>query len=157
MKHLLIATGVCLLAGSTAADATLRPARTPDSALATCVNSAATTYGINPALLRSIVKVESGWNPHAIARNSDGSVDIGPMQVNSRWLPSLAARGVSAKDLADPCNNVYVGTWILANLFRHHGVTWDAVGRYNAATKSKRTRYAWLVHGALHAPLAKGK
>mgnify|MGYP000025166194 CR=1 FL=1 len=40
-------------------------------------------YRIDPKILYSIAKKESKFNPNAISRNSNGSVDIGVMQINS--------------------------------------------------------------------------
>ncbi len=36
-------------------------------------------------LLRSIAEAESGLNPAAINRNSNGTYDFGVMQINSSW------------------------------------------------------------------------
>ncbi len=119
--------------------------------LRACIDMASDAYRIPAYLIRGIVSVESRWNPYAKAHNPDGSVDIGPMQVNSRWLkhPEVLAAKVSEADLHEPCTNIFVGTWVLANLFRKHGVNWEAVGRYNSATPSRRDRYAWMVYSAI--------
>lgn len=114
-----------------------------------CWAMAANAYRIDPALLQAIVKVESRGNPNARACNPNGTCDIGLAQINSSWLPTLARHGVTERDLYDPCVNLHVGAWILANNFRRHGVTWAAVGKYNAASPQKGTRYAWAVYRAL--------
>ena len=51
--------------------------------------------------------------------------------------------------LSDPCVNAKVGAWILAQFIQKHGYTWEAVGFYNAISKSKREKYAKKVYGVL--------
>jgi len=110
----------------------------PDTA---CFDHAASRYQIHPAILKSISRVESGGNPAAINRNANGSSDIGHMQINSAWLPTLAKYGIGAKELANPCTNTHVGAWILANNFRRMGYGWDAIGAYNAKSPIRRAVY----------------
>lgn len=71
------------------------------------------------------------------------------MQINSVWLPELAKHGISARQLWDPCTNIHVGAWVLAQKVRKLGMTWDAVGAYNATTRAKRISYAWKVYANL--------
>lgn len=100
-------------------------------------------YHINPLLLRAIAKKESHFDPHATNRNRNGSWDIGLMQINSGWLPVLARAGIDARRLIqDPCVNIAVGGLILHQNIQQYGMSWKAVGAYNAVTPSKRKRYA---------------
>ena len=46
-------------------------------------------YNINPKMLYSIAKFESNLNSKALAKNRNGSLDIGLMQINSIHLPFL--------------------------------------------------------------------
>src|SRR5450755_4568808 len=114
-----------------------------------CWQEAGSRYQVDPALLYAIARTESGLNPAAFHRNRDGSTDIGLMQINSAWLPDLAKHGISAQDLWQPCTNVHVGAWVLAQKIRKLGMTWDAVGAYNATTPFKRISYAWKVYANL--------
>ena len=59
-----------------------------------CWDDAAARYQLNSTLLHAIARTESGLNPQAIGRNRDGSRDIGLMQINSWWLPTLARHGI---------------------------------------------------------------
>jgi soluble lytic murein transglycosylase-like protein len=107
-----------------------------------CFTGAATRYTINKSLLVAIARTESQMNPNAQSpKNKDGSYDIGLMQVNSTWLPTLKQYGLSKADLLSACTNIYVGAWIMANNISRHGATWNAVGAYNATTMSKREIY----------------
>lgn len=114
-----------------------------------CWQEAGSRYQVDPALLYAIARTESGLNPAASHRNRDGSFDIGLMQINSAWLPHLAKHGISAHDLWEPCTNIHVGAWVLAQKIRKLGMTWDAVGAYNATTPVKRISYAWKVYANL--------
>ncbi|AKU22892.1 lytic transglycosylase domain-containing protein [Massilia sp. MB5] len=111
-----------------------------------CWEEAASWYRINPYLLYAIAKTESGLNPAAINRNKNGSYDIGLMQINSSWLPTLRKHGLEEKDLYDACISIQVGAWILSQNMQRMGVTWEAVGAYNARNPALRTKYAMKVH-----------
>ena len=111
-----------------------------------CFEAAAARYQIPAELLVAIARTESGLRADAIGRNEDGSEDLGLMQINSWWLPHLARYGLTREDLTDPCTNVEVGAWILAQEIRRFGYGWEAVGAYNAGpapdSAPARRRYA---------------
>jgi soluble lytic murein transglycosylase-like protein len=112
-----------------------------------CWDAAAARYGVNPYLLYAIAKTESHLNPAAINRNNkDGSYDIGLMQINSRWLPTLRKYGVGEAQLMDACTNIQVGAWVLAENMHRMGNSWDAVGAYNASSPGLRLKYALKVY-----------
>jgi soluble lytic murein transglycosylase-like protein len=118
-----------------------------------CWEDAANKYGINAYLLYAIAKTESNLNPRAINRNKNGSVDIGMMQINSSWLPTLSKYGLTETSLYDACTSIHVGAWILAQNIRRYGNTWTAVGAYNARSSELRLRYAMKVYRNLPLPL----
>lgn len=116
---------------------------------AVCFDEAAQRYNVPVALLKAISTVESGGNVRARNVNENGTVDIGHMQINSWWLPVLAKYGIDEKSLSDPCINTNIGAWILAHNIARYGLTWQAVGAYNAVSSSKRDVYARKVAFAL--------
>jgi Soluble lytic murein transglycosylase and related regulatory proteins (some contain LysM/invasin domains) len=113
-----------------------------------CVEEASRMYGINPLIVYAIIKTESGFNPHAVNKNRNGTYDIGLMQVNSSWLPFLSRYGYTVNHLFDPCINAKVGTWILAKCINKFGLNWKAIDCYNKGEKNATGRgaYVWKVY-----------
>ncbi|WGS55113.1 lytic transglycosylase domain-containing protein (plasmid) [Paraburkholderia sp. D15] len=116
---------------------------------ADCLDDAATYRHISTQLVRAIAQHESGMRANAVNVNSDGSEDIGLMQINSSWLPKLARYGIRREHLFNACVNAYVGTWILASNIREFGPTWKAVGAYNARSTGKQLVYANAIYRRL--------
>jgi len=116
------------------------------SSAAACWEAAAAQYGVNPQLLVAIARTESGMNPAALNRNKNGSYDIGLMQINSSWLPTLRKYGVEEQALWDPCTNIHVGAWVLSQNMQRMGNSWEAVGAYNAKNPAIRIKYALKVY-----------
>jgi len=134
-----------------------------------CWDEAAQRYQVNANLLYAIARCESGLRPGAVNRSHrarTGTYDIGLMQINSSNLQRLNAYGISEQQLYDACINIHVGAWILAGKIQRHGLSWEAVGAYNAACtelkgkdcSAARSRYAWCVYRNLsnapaHSPI----
>jgi len=113
-----------------------------------CVDEVATHYGVDVRIVRAILRVEGG-RVGMRSPNTNGTYDLGPMQINTLWLDTLRARGIGEAALTwDYCTNVAVGTWILArelNASRAPINTpeyWAAVGRYHSRTPHLNVRYA---------------
>ena len=111
-----------------------------------CWEAAAARYGVSSELLVAIARTESNLDPAAIGRNRNGSRDLGLMQINSAWLPTLATHGIGEQDLFEPCTNIQVGAWILAGNVQRLGYTWDAIGAYHAASPARRRAYAEQIY-----------
>lgn len=106
-----------------------------------CFKEAAARYNVSEPLLLAIAKTESNMHSLATNMNSNGTKDIGLMQINSSHLPELLAYGITEKTLYnDPCTNVQVGAWILAKSIAVHGNTWRAVGSYNTGVKGSEAK-----------------
>ena len=121
----------------------------PGLACAACFEAAAARYRLPVSLLSAISRVESAGNADALHHNRNGSVDIGHMQINSAWLPTLARYGIDQKQLAEACTNTHVAAWILAQNIARLGYNWEAIGAYNATSPGKRQIYIHKILTAL--------
>jgi len=119
--------------------------------IAACIFMAAQTYGIPPAVLVGIYQTEGGRVGQEVGPNQNGSYDLGPMQINTLWVPDLAAQwGVSAKTARkwvrdDACTNVGVAAWILRT---HLDETQDlakAIAHYHSRTPNIGGAYKYKV------------
>jgi soluble lytic murein transglycosylase-like protein len=105
-----------------------------------CINEAAMTYQVPATMIVSVIKMEDGKNGE-ISRNPNGTYDMGVMQINSIWLTKLKEKGISEESVkSDPCTNVKVGTWILAQGIAN-GDGWVGVGNYHSYTPKHNARY----------------
>jgi len=107
-----------------------------------CFTEAAIRQSIPKAVLFAIAEQESGFNPRVINTNTNGSTDIGIMQINSWWLPTLKSMGIEREHLFDPCTNIHVGAWIFAQGIVQHGWNWRGIGSYNARNEARQIAYA---------------
>lgn len=127
-----------------------------------CVTQAANYHSVNSWILRAILQVESGFNPRAMNRNKNGTVDLGIAQMNSTHFRELSKHDVAPRDLLDACKATYVAAWHLRKQINAHGNTWFAVGAYHSATPCFNQRYTGLVWnvllkwGVVNGPRAKG-
>jgi hypothetical protein len=112
-----------------------------------CILAAANLYREPPALLLILLNVEGG-TLGAVSQNTNGTVDIGPMQVNQIWVPMVAAHWHAPKDatydaLRDNfCANVEAGSWILRQgLDEAHGDLWGGVAFYHSHNPVYQQQY----------------
>lgn len=119
-----------------------------------CFVGAAKRYEVNIRLLQAIAVAESSAKPETKehTKNTNGTIDVGFMGVNTWWLPKLKKYGLGHSDLYDVCTNIYLGGWILSHSVDYFGNNWNAVGGYNAGTGKKpenqkaRDRYSRRVY-----------
>lgn len=100
---------------------------------ADCFDMAGRDYRIDPDLLRAISWQESKWKVNAIGKNPGSGYGAGLMQIDSQHQGELSQYGIKLGHLlTDACLNIYTGAYYLALAFKKWGVSWEAVGAYNA-------------------------
>lgn len=112
------------------------------AARADCIDDAAARHGVNALVLRAIGWHESRLRPEALARNTNGTWDIGAFQINTLHLARLAAVGIDIQALRDGCTSADVAAAHYAEQVRRDGNTWQAVGAYHSRTPSRSAWYA---------------
>ena len=114
--------------------------------LAACLMLASQTYSVPPAVLVGIYKAEGGQIGQEV-KNTNGSYDLGPMQINTIWLPELADKWGVKKTTArkwlrdDACTNVSVAAWILRGHLNETGSLSKAIAHYHSRTPRHGNRY----------------
>lgn len=117
-------------------------------ALAACLMMASNTYQVPPAIMIGIMQVEGGHIGQAAGPNFNGTYDLGPMQVNTRWVPQLARLWHVNEHTAqvwlrdDGCVNVHVAAWILRQKIVETGSYYRGIAYYHSATPGEGSRYA---------------
>ena len=108
--------------------------------LAACLMLAAQTYAVPPAVLVGIHQVEGGKVGQAVGPNDNGTFDLGPMQINTLWVPLLAEKWGVTENTAyrwvrdDPCTNMGVSAWILRTHMNETGSLSQAIAHYHSRT-----------------------
>ena len=123
---------------------------------ATCLMMAANTYNVPPQVMVGILHVEGGHIGQEVGPNVNGTYDLGPMQVNTRWLPELARYWkidtATARQWVrdDGCVNLHVSAWILKQkLDQANGNLFNGIARYHSATPYFGHTYAYKVIKAM--------
>ena len=121
--------------------------------LATCLREAAEAHGLPPAALVLLYQNEGGSLGH-VSRNGNGTVDIGPLQINQIWVGAIARRWGLPADTTfrllrdDFCSNAEAASWILATEVRHAGGDfWEGVGRYHSSRSDLKESYLTKIYG----------
>jgi hypothetical protein len=116
---------------------------------------ASQTYQVPPQVMVGILHVEGGRIGQEVG-NTNGSYDLGPMQVNTLWLDNLSRYWKVDKKTArkwvrdDGCVNVHVAAWILRQkLDEAGGNLYNGIARYHSATPGIGTAYAGKVVRAM--------
>ena len=111
-----------------------------------CFAQASRQYAVDTDVLVAIAWRESHFAPWKTHHNTDGTVDYGLMQINSRNLPGLQLTPQSAQA---PCPNILGAARLYREQIRRFGNTWDAVGAYHSTTPALQRRYAqeiWMTY-----------
>jgi hypothetical protein len=106
-----------------------------------CVADAALEHGLPFAALLGILAVEGGKEGEAQG-NTNGTWDLGPFQVNTCHLNTLADQGFTPEAvLLDGCVNARAAAWILRREYARTGDLWSAIGAYHSRTPKFHTAY----------------
>lgn len=144
------------LAMSWPAGATHAKAKSADgeARIGQCIRAAAGGRQWLERTLWGLRDQEGGWIG-AEVRNSDGSHDLGPLQVNSWWVSKIASvTGRPPERIRwwlanDACFNVDAARWIFLSGLAITGDYWKAIGFYHSPTGWRQRRYAALVAAKL--------
>jgi hypothetical protein len=118
-----------------------------ETTIRACTLAAARLYHLPPVILVILLNVEGG-QLGKMHGNSNGTVDIGPMQVNQIWLPVIAAHWQAGirrtfHALRDNfCANVTAGAFILHRaIAQAHGHLWQGVAIYHSEAPRYQSAY----------------
>lgn len=117
----------------------------------------ATTYQLPPRVLPALQAVEGG-RPGLVSSNTNGSQDLGVMQVNTLWIGPLARRSglaeaeVRKRLINDACFNI-AAAGLIFRLYLNEakGDLMRAVGYYHSHTPEHGLRYQTKVVDAAQA------
>jgi hypothetical protein len=117
------------------------------SPLLACMAAVASFYHLPPKLLPSIHATEGG-RVGMVSHNTNGTDDLGFMQVNTLWVQPIAGRtGMAPEEVRtrlvnDGCYNIAVAGMILrGSLNEAHGNQMRAVGYYHSHTPGRGQAY----------------
>jgi hypothetical protein len=114
--------------------------------IARCIQKAAAGRSWMERTLWGLYDQEGGWVGARIP-NRDGSHDLGPLQINSWWVPRIArligrTQGQVAHWLQhDACFNVATARWIYLTGLAASRDYWRAVGLYHSPTPARQIIY----------------
>lgn len=116
-----------------------------------CMVIVANLYHLPPRVLPSIQHVEGG-SVGSISHNTNGTDDLGVMQVNTIWVPTLARITrmtepvVRDRLVTDACFNISASGLIMRYyLTETKGDLMRAVGNYHSHTPGRNIYYRRLV------------
>jgi hypothetical protein len=119
-----------------------------------CIAFVSSFYHLPPHVLPSIQTVEGG-RTGLIASNTDGSADLGVMQINTRWIAPLSQHirtteaVVRSRLINDACFNIATaGAIMRIYLQEEHGDLLRAVGDYHSHTPARNEWYQGKVLSA---------
>lgn len=99
-----------------------------------CVVGAAARYAIPLSVFQAVLRTEGGW-VGLKKRNTNGSFDMGPAQINTIHLPELRKYGITESALInDACTNLHVAAFRIRSEINRAGDFWRGVGNYHSRT-----------------------
>lgn len=133
----------------------------PDRIPPQCVHASGSAYNVNPLVLLSVLKVESGGRVGIVSRNTNGTDDLGPSQFNTNsWAKLLIEKYKIPREalINDMCQSVRAMAFALrTEINGAGGDLWKGVGNYHSRTPKHHAKYVRLVYGAYKQMTSKGK
>lgn len=136
----------CLLAFAPAL-ASAKGSAAAENEIGRCIRQAAKGRVWLEKTLWGLRRQEAGWLGAEVA-NTNGTHDLGPLQINSWWVPRIA-RLVERPEYQvrywlryDACFNAEAARWIFLSGLQATGDYWKAVGVYHSPTGWRQRAYA---------------
>lgn len=128
-----------------------------------CIARAAAYYDLSTDVLVAIRMQENGTSGRSSKPNKNGSLDLGPYQINEIHRTTFARSGVSLENIRDDeCINTFSAAYLLAKEIQTSRVMvdgrpvispsnlWKAIGNYHSATPIYHMAYRAQVNRRLH-------
>lgn len=100
-------------------------------------------FGISYFLMKSIALTENNkFDNKAVMYNTNGTRDIGLMQINTSWIKWMPEAKITVEKLRDPDFNIKIAYMIVDKIIKQHGYNWSSIGRYHSGTPVHKNK--WL-------------
>lgn len=115
--------------------------------IARCIRMASRGHAWLEKTLWGLREQEAGWLGAEVA-NSNGTHDLGPLQINSWWVPRIAGLIDRSEHQVrhwlrhDACFNADAARWIFLSGLKATGDYWKAIGVYHSPTAWRQRTYA---------------
>lgn len=150
LRHAGVFVVAAIVAWSISFPAIAQPSRASASderEIARCIRLAARGRPWLEKTLWGLRDQEGGWLGAEVA-NRNGSHDLGTLQINSWWVPRMAALLAQPEPAIrhwlkhDACFNADAARWIFLSALAATKNYWKAVGVYHSPTTWRQQRYA---------------
>ena len=108
-----------------------------------CIVRASREFDVHPLVIKAVMLTENG-KPGMVNRNTNGTYDVGPMQLNTINIPSLRKKfpWLTPNLLANnTCANIIAGSYFLSEKIKEAGSVVEGVGNYHSKTDKYHQRY----------------
>ncbi|WP_273206853.1 lytic transglycosylase domain-containing protein [Marinobacter subterrani] len=111
-----------------------------------CLTRISQRYQVHPLILKLVASVEGGWSGAKI-KNSNGTFDLGLMQINTIHLDTLSEYGLTAPMIQNnDCINLGVSAWYIRTVTQDQAAAgtvdyFRAIARYHSKNEPYITRY----------------
>lgn len=121
-----------------------------DVPVAQCIEIAAQEFKVPEEILWAIRIVEGGKRG-SVRKNSDGSIDVGVMQINSVHFDELSKKYAIKPSwlLWNNCISIRAGAYRLSKELSRAKTFWRGVGSYHSRTPSLNRRYVEKIKATL--------